>query len=103
MALIANSITQTIFSDAIVLWRMCTIWEKARFAVVLSAVLVVTTAALAIFNVVGLGRLVDGGPENALDSEVLPTFGETTVGLAAAFMSLASNACATGLVGLKAW
>ena len=82
---------------------MCTIWEKARFAVVLSAVLVVTTAILAIFNVVGLGRLVDGGPENALDSEVLPTFGETTVGLAAAFMSLASNACATGLVGLKAW
>ncbi|KZV59880.1 hypothetical protein PENSPDRAFT_376926 [Peniophora sp. CONT] len=90
-------------SDAIVLWRMYIVWDRARFTVALSAALISTTSALAIANLVGLAGVVNNGTNNMLDSEVLPTFGANSIGLAAAYMSLASNVCATLLVGLKAW
>ena len=96
-------IAQVTLSDAIVLWRMCTVWDKRRFTITLSVVLVVTTTALAIANLVGLSGIAGGGTGNLLDSEVLPTFGDNSIGLATAFMSLASNVCATVLVALKAW
>ena len=40
---------------------------------------------------------------NEQDTETLPTYGQTSIGLAAAFVSLTSNLCATALVGIKAW
>ena len=42
-------------------------------------------------------------PSNGKDSEFILTYGGTPIGLAAAFISLASNLCATMLVGVKAW
>lgn len=83
---------------------MWIVWDKARFTLILSIAFVLTTAALAIANLMELAGLSAGlSTGNKLDSEVIPTFGDNSIGLAAAFMSLASNVCATGLVGLKVW
>ncbi|KZV60525.1 hypothetical protein PENSPDRAFT_593945 [Peniophora sp. CONT] len=78
-------------SDSVVLWRMCAVWENARPVIAFGAALLITTLVLNINNI------------NANDSEIIPTYGAQYVGLAAAFVSLASNLCATILVGIKAW
>ncbi|VDB94246.1 unnamed protein product [Peniophora sp. CBMAI 1063] len=82
---------------------MCVVWDKARPVVALSVALVLTTTALTVANIVSLAGFVSTSTGNMLDSEVIPTFGDNSIGLAAAFLSLASNICATSLVGLKAW
>ena len=95
-------------SDAIVLWRMCVIWEYKRWTVVIATLLVITTLVLNITNISFLGKaLIQEVDEfnistNIRDSEILITYGLSTIGLAAAFVSLASNFSATVLVGLKA-
>lgn len=110
-------------SDSIVLWRMVVVWERKRPILALGAALLVTTLGLNIANIVSEagfqalpGDLFDdqdsgiipddkdsGIIPNEKDSEIISTYGETSIGLAAAFVSLASNLCATALVGLKAW
>ena len=82
---------------------MYIVWDKARFTVILSALLVSSTAALAIANVVGFAGVPNHGQANVHNSEVLPTFGGNTIGIAAACMSLVSNTTATVLVAVKAW
>ena len=94
-------------SDAIVLWRMCVIWEYKRWTIAFATLLVITTLALNIANISFIGRaLFQEGSENIFtntrDSEILITYGLSDIGLAAAFVSLASNFSATVLVGLKA-
>ena len=94
-------------SDSIVLWRMCVVWDRVRSVRVLSAVLLVATLALNIANIVVLERITKDyhwfRAKNHRDSEIISTYGFTPIGLASAFVSLASNFCATVLVGIKAW
>ncbi|KZV65165.1 hypothetical protein PENSPDRAFT_704516, partial [Peniophora sp. CONT] len=99
----------TIMSDAIVLWRMCVVWDKKRPALAFSTLLVVSTLALNIANIVliAITTIRHKGSfilSNNRDSEqIFAIYGSNTIGLAAAFVSLASNLCATMFVGLKAW
>ncbi|KZV65250.1 hypothetical protein PENSPDRAFT_551744, partial [Peniophora sp. CONT] len=92
--------------DMIVLWRMCIVWDKSRWTLALAAGLSLVTFALNVTNIVRV-RHLDLVPNidfpRIEDTEVFATFGQTTIGLAAAFMSLSSNVCATVLVGAKAW
>ena len=94
-------------SDSIVLWRMCVVWDRARSVRVFSAALLVATLGLNIANIVVLERITVNSRwfrvKNHRDSEIISTYGLTPIGLAAAFVSLASNFCATVLVGIKAW
>lgn len=93
-------------SDSVVLWRMCAVWENARPVIAFGASLLITTLVLNVNNIV-IAAPEDTGltftAENTNDSEIIPTYGAQYVGLAAAFVSLASNLCATILVGIKAW
>lgn len=90
----------------IVLWRMCIVWDKSRWTIALAAGLSLVSFALNVTNIRQI-RGSDPFPNNALtrveDKESFATFGQTTIGLAAAFMSLFSNVCATVLVGAKTW
>lgn len=99
--------TQSVMSDSIVLWRMCIVWERARFVYAFGGVFLVAILGLNIANIVGnaCGIFGDygGSGYNYQDSEVVSTYGTNAVGLAAAFISLASNFCATMLVAIKAW
>ncbi|KZV59876.1 hypothetical protein PENSPDRAFT_376842 [Peniophora sp. CONT] len=98
-----------VMSDSIVLWRMCVVWERARAVLVVGAAMLVTTLGLNIANVVaeaklaGIDIVTPEGFANDKDSEMIVIYGLQSVGLAAAFFSLASNLCATALVGLKIW
>ncbi|KZV60073.1 hypothetical protein PENSPDRAFT_694593 [Peniophora sp. CONT] len=98
-----------VISDSIVLWRMCVVWERARTVFVFGAAMLITTLGLNIANIVAeapfAGFNIEGfaGFANDNDSEIIVTYGLQSVGLAAAFFSLASNTCATALVGLKIW
>ncbi|KZV60431.1 hypothetical protein PENSPDRAFT_644281 [Peniophora sp. CONT] len=102
-----------VMSDAVVLWRMCVVWERARPAVALATVLMITTIGVNIANIVlstrtqlsefGSGRLYVPPGENKKDTEDILIYGLDSVGVAAAFVSLASNSCATILVGTKAF
>ncbi|VDB85186.1 unnamed protein product [Peniophora sp. CBMAI 1063] len=108
--LLALFSTSVIMSDAIVLWRMCVVWDKARFARGFAVILLITTLALNIGNIVIVRRdtpFVLGGvyekSGSSGNSEVVLTYGGNNIGLAAAFVSLGSNLCATILVAVKAW
>ena len=98
-------------SDAIVLWRMCAVWNGMRYVVALGTALLVSTLSLNIANIVGVARreldvfLVPtaGFKENIQDTEIVSTYGANSIGLAAAFVSLASNFTATALVGFRFW
>ncbi|KZV66942.1 hypothetical protein PENSPDRAFT_654464 [Peniophora sp. CONT] len=110
-ALIAMLMLDVVMSDAIVLWRMCVVWERRRSVLAFAALLLTATLALNLAYIVQ--RLAPSSTADLFkysnsrkDHETLaPTdyYGNTIFGIAAAFMSLASNACATALVGLKAW
>ncbi|KZV60666.1 hypothetical protein PENSPDRAFT_759891 [Peniophora sp. CONT] len=91
--------------DSIVLWRMCIVWNRSRPIVAFAMVLLL--AALGV-NIANIASVVfdprDISVNNGLtDLEPIPVYDESSVGLAAAFMSLMSNLCATFLVGFKAW
>ncbi|KZV60433.1 hypothetical protein PENSPDRAFT_594080 [Peniophora sp. CONT] len=94
-------------SDSVVLWRMCVVWGNARIVVVFGAVLLATTLGLNIANITASAREElfesNSGPQKIDDVELIATYGTQYVGLAAAFVSLAGNFCATLLVGVKAW
>lgn len=96
-------------SDTIVLWRMCVVWDYKRIALVFGTLLVVTMTALNIANIVLIADAILGLTLSStfsnefVDLELIYTYGLSTVGLSAAFMSLASNFGATLLVGWKTW
>ena len=100
-------------SDSIVLWRMCVVWSNALPLLALSGALIVATCTLNVANIVAIGSespYVDVGfaPNiqnsfNAKNIGPASTYGAQNVGLAAAFLSLTSNLCATILVGVRAW
>ena len=97
-------------SDFIVLWRMCVVWENSRPIIFCAMALLVTTLGLNIANIAGIEGNAAGAAvissvcvTNFQDSELLSTYGENSIGLAAAFVSLASNIIATTLVGFKVW
>lgn len=94
-------------SDSVVLWRMCVVWGNARIAIAFGAVLLATALGLNITNIIASAReeLLGSisGPQKIDDVELISTYGTQYVGLAAAFVSLAGNLCATMLVGVKAW
>ncbi|VDC02724.1 unnamed protein product [Peniophora sp. CBMAI 1063] len=97
-----------VLSDSIVLWRMSIVWERSRPVVILAAALITTTLGLNITNLIRNSRnrdVVYNGQiyDNVHDTEVVSTYGGDSVGLAAAFLSLASNLCATILVGVRVW
>lgn len=88
-------------SDAIVLWRMCVVWDKTRSVYVFAAVSLFTTFGLNVANVVATASFVAAAP--IFDKEIVPTYGGTSVGLVTVFVSLTSNLCATMLVAVKVW
>ena len=95
-------------SDSIVLWRMCVVWNRTRPILIFGAALLSTTLALNIVNIVANARvqLEDYNSriaQNQRDTEIVPMYGGSYVALAAAFVSLASNLCATILVGVRVW
>ncbi|VDB96659.1 unnamed protein product [Peniophora sp. CBMAI 1063] len=97
-----------VLSDSIVLWRMCVVWDKRRLVLAFATVLIIAISVFNVLNLVWDGASVklSAIPSpgfNVGDTEIIVIYGKTYVGLAAAFVSLASNACATALVGLKAW
>ena len=95
-------------SDSIVLWRMHVVWNRSRPVFALAAVLLLATSGLNVANIISSVRnpvRVNkiGSHENVDDTESIPTYGYTHIGLVAAFMSLISNLTATTLVGIKVW
>lgn len=91
-------------SDAIVLWRMRVVWNKARSVTVLAAALLATTVALNLANIIVVARM--GSTKDIVgndNNESGPIYDGSAVGLVAAFVSLASNFCATIIVGIRAW
>ncbi|KZV60071.1 hypothetical protein PENSPDRAFT_367569 [Peniophora sp. CONT] len=107
LALTALFCLNAVMSDSIVLWRMCAVWERAHTVFVFGAAMLVATFGLNIANIVEQAELHSGNRVvhgiNHKDVEIIVTYGQTLTGLAAAFLSLASNLCATALVGLKIW
>lgn len=93
------------------MWRMCVVWDRTRTICAFATVLLLTNLGLNIANFVVIpqyGRNFEEPSnllpsENLKDSEVIDTYGGSYVGLASAFVSLASNLCATMLVGTKFW
>ena len=90
------------------LWRMCAVWGGARPALGLAGALLVATFALNLGNVIVetrayLGHDSAGVNYNIYDSANFTTYGGNYIGIAAALVSLASNLCATVLVGVKVW
>ncbi|VDB85191.1 unnamed protein product [Peniophora sp. CBMAI 1063] len=108
IALSAAFSLNAVLSDTIVLWRLCAVWEKRRPVIAFGLTLSVVILGLNVANV-GINaheqidfdtvKAVNG---NSSDSEFIATYGSTAIGLAAAFISLGSNLCATILVGVKA-
>ncbi|KZV66929.1 hypothetical protein PENSPDRAFT_636336 [Peniophora sp. CONT] len=101
-------IIQAVTSDTIVLWRVWIVWNKARPVFILGAAVLITTFGLNIASIATDAGLTLHGDSrrvsyNDNDSETFVIYGETSIGLAAAFVSLASNLCATALVALKIW
>ena len=96
-------------SDSIVLWRMHVVWNRSRPVLALAAVLLLATLGLNVANIISSVRnpvrvyVNIGSHENVDDTEDIPTYGYTRIGLIAAFMSLISNLSATTLVGIKVW
>ncbi|VDB85218.1 unnamed protein product [Peniophora sp. CBMAI 1063] len=102
ISLLVSLSINVIMSDAIVLWRMCIVWEKRRPIIAFAAVLLATTLALSFLNIASNASTANFG-FNGEDSEILhAAYAQTTIGLSTAFVSLMSNACATILVGIKA-
>ncbi|VDB85194.1 unnamed protein product [Peniophora sp. CBMAI 1063] len=108
VALLTLFSLNVVLSDAVVMWRMCVVWDRTRPAIALSGVFLGTTLALNIANIVlRTSRLLDDAREevqtNLNASETISIYGKNYVGLAAMFLSLASNLLATVLVATKAW
>ncbi|VDC06863.1 unnamed protein product [Peniophora sp. CBMAI 1063] len=101
-ALVVLLTLNAVMGDAIVLWRMCVVWKNKRPILVFAVGLALVTLALNIVNVVVTAD--NNGYQNKfLVQQNVPVFSETILGIMAAFISLASNACATMLVGIKVW
>ncbi|KZV60075.1 hypothetical protein PENSPDRAFT_760203 [Peniophora sp. CONT] len=105
VVLLALLAFNAVLSDSIVLWRMSVVWNRARPVVVFGAMLLITMFGLNVANIVAQAGFLATPeiPLNIKDSEVIPTYGETSFGLAAVFVSLASNLFATMLVWTKIW
>ena len=87
---------------------MHVVWNRSRPVLALAAVLLLATLGLNVANIISSVRnpvRVNkiGSHENVNDTESIPTYGYTHIGLVAAFMSLISNLSATTLVGIKVW
>ncbi|KZV65335.1 hypothetical protein PENSPDRAFT_134212 [Peniophora sp. CONT] len=92
----------TILSDTIVLWRTYIVWDKSRRVLIFGATLILATFCMTLANII----VVAGGfgvPLHYEDQERVVTFGQNQLGLAAVYLSLASNVCATSLVALRTW
>ncbi|KZV67778.1 hypothetical protein PENSPDRAFT_41925 [Peniophora sp. CONT] len=100
-----------IMSDSIVLWRMCVIWERARFACAFAAALLFAALSVSIANIVllvrALGTYNVSNASNTRDgdSEIISAHSQHDAGLVTTLfvLTLASNLSATMLVALKAW
>ncbi|KZV66946.1 hypothetical protein PENSPDRAFT_654467 [Peniophora sp. CONT] len=108
VALLVLFSVNAVMSDSIVIWRMCVVWDRARPVLAFGSALLVTTLGLNIANIVVNARVrldisASQIHENDHDTEIISTYGGNYLGLAAAFISLGSNLCATMLVGIKAW
>ncbi len=108
------------------MWRMCVVWDRARPICAFGAILLVATLGLNVANIAvrardyssvnsipyegadaignagGLSQLGVGSREEYY-SEAFAIYDGNFIGLSAALLSLASNLCATILVGIKAW
>ena len=85
---------------------MCIVWGKTRSACALAIALLVVNAGLNVVDVVLVIRgLVFFKSPPRTRFGTLSKYGQSWIGVAAAFfaVSMASNLCATLLVGLKAW
>ncbi|VDC05457.1 unnamed protein product [Peniophora sp. CBMAI 1063] len=108
LALLVLLSLNAVLSDSIVLWRMYAVWERARPILVCGVTLLFITLCLNIANIVSnargqLAAFSNGVAQNTKDTELTPTYGGSRLGLAAAFMSLISNLCATTLVAIRVW
>ncbi|VDC05462.1 unnamed protein product [Peniophora sp. CBMAI 1063] len=100
-----------ILSDSIVLWRMIVVWEKRYPILAVCVVLLVTMLGTNIAFIVisvppvsgRLSKYLRFGLRPGTVEGLIPAYDDDVFGLAAIFVSLASNASATALVGLKAW
>ncbi|KZV60388.1 hypothetical protein PENSPDRAFT_694313 [Peniophora sp. CONT] len=93
-------------SDIIVLWRMCVVWDNSRPAIIFGVLLAVMSLALNVANLIAEGSniIVHLGVEDPFDfTEYSPAYDTTALGFFSGFASLASNLCATCIVGWKAW
>ena len=88
------------------LWRMCIVWGKTRSACALAIALLVVNVGLNIVDVVLVirGLVIFRGLPGTLSGTLSP-YRQSRVGVVTAFLAVlvASNLCATSLVGLKAW
>ncbi|KZV67777.1 hypothetical protein PENSPDRAFT_653789 [Peniophora sp. CONT] len=97
-----------VMSDSIVLWRMCVVWDRAWAVLALSTFFFLAILGLNLANIVELAGF-DGfnfwffDSLNRNDDEIVATYGKVTVGIGAAFVSLASNLSATVLVWIRIW
>ncbi|KZV68251.1 hypothetical protein PENSPDRAFT_754282 [Peniophora sp. CONT] len=115
LALAALLSANVVLSDAIVLWRMCIAWNNKRPAIAFGALLITAILALNIGSIRALVMVPYGdlaydvrqGYNHAdltqYAASLANPYHSNHIGLAAAFLSLASNFCATALVGVKAW
>ncbi|KAI0808344.1 hypothetical protein C8Q74DRAFT_1187806, partial [Fomes fomentarius] len=85
--------------DAIVWWRAWVLWKNRRAVQVLGVIMLLATAASAIF----LSNSASSTFDETITTYAGALFGGDGWGTAAAILSLVTNLVATSLIGLKAW
>ncbi|KZV77270.1 hypothetical protein PENSPDRAFT_180759 [Peniophora sp. CONT] len=101
------------FSDTIVLWRMCTVWEKRRTVLILSAALLCSTTVLSAVNlaqVIQITHNMEADPTGNLaqqlskDPQKELVFGYHRIGIVTVLISsLVSNVTSTSMIAYKTW
>ncbi|VDC04918.1 unnamed protein product [Peniophora sp. CBMAI 1063] len=101
------------FSDTIVLWRMCIVWEKRRTVLILSAALLCSTTILSAVNlaqVIQITHNISTDPSSSLSQELTRDpqkelmFGYHRIGIVTVLISsLVSNVTATSMIAYKTW
>jgi len=94
-----------LLSDAVVLWRVYTAWDRRRWVLVLCCILSLCTLTLTIAYManVNIDSLVLATGSVVIADLPNPGFDGSKLGIAILSSSLFSNICATVLVAFKAW
>ncbi|KZV70410.1 hypothetical protein PENSPDRAFT_579449, partial [Peniophora sp. CONT] len=94
-----------VFSDAIVLWRLCVFWSRSLRIYVLAGGLLALTITLNIVNVAVEAHLFLSAKDQSHDvsTATQPAFSDSAYGTLSLALSLGTNVISTVAVGWKTW